>query len=108
MGIQHIITLEQAVSIRCILQGAGLLGTLERLAAFEFMGRWKTNAYTKVDLHSRPNDNRLAVCIRLQRSDSEDADDLDYGDEEAEGKDSYQADLRGASCQRTGRRLTKV
>ncbi|KAG2026099.1 hypothetical protein GB937_002247 [Aspergillus fischeri] len=44
-------------------------------------------AYAKTNFNDRPKDDRLAICVRFEVLDCKNADDLDDGDEEAEGED---------------------
>ncbi len=56
---------------------------------------WEKGGRThpKTNLDNGPDDNRLAVCIRAQVLDREDADDLDDSDEEAEAEEGCEEDL---------------
>lgn len=47
----------------------------------------------EVDLHGGPVDNRVTVGIGLEVRNGKDADDLDYGDEEAKGEHADDSDL---------------
>lgn len=57
----------------------------------------RSGTYPQTNFNSRPQHNRLAIRIRLQILDGEDADDLDDGDEEAQGEDSHKGDLLSAA-----------
>lgn len=55
--------------------------------------RRKKKTHPETNLHNGPDDNRLAICVRAQVLDREDADDLDDCDEEAEAEEGCEEDL---------------
>lgn len=52
-------------------------------------GREET--HSKAHFHHRPDNNRLAIRIRLEILDGEHADNLDDGDKEAQGEEDHKS-----------------